>query len=120
MAIADVGIHPIDHAGHAHALHHHVVRMIVHVHERIAALLRNLARAFGDELERLAQAGQRTVLDAIGDDREHAIEQRRDRVMPLDWRIGVRNLAQAGARRIDLCSFDLRADEAKKTPARKF
>ena len=52
--------------------------MVVHVHERVGAAAK-FWRAFGNQIERLAQAGQRTVLDAIGDYREHSIEQRGDR-----------------------------------------
>ena len=113
MAIADVGIHPVDHPGNAHALHHHVERMVVHVHERIGTAA-EFGRTFGDQIERLAQAGQRTVLDPIGDDREHSIEQRRVGGGVADWRISARNLAQARAGRIEFVESRLCADERKK------
>ncbi len=119
MAIADVGIDPIDHAGHAHSIHHHVLRMIVHVHQRIRAAA-EFGRALGDEIKRLAQAGQRAVSRRdwrLSRARDRAAASRRS-AAPIG-RIGARNLAQAGAAPDRICGASIARARSEKNPSEK-
>jgi len=66
------------------------------MHQRVRTAA-EFGRAFGDEIERLGAGRERAGLDAVGDDREHSIEQRRVGRSVANRRICARNLAQACA-----------------------
>ncbi len=110
MAIADVGVYPIDHASDADTIDHHVKRMVVHVHDRLRSRAK-ARRANGHAIERLAKSGEGTVLDAVGDDLQESIKKRRFVSRHRVSLKRVRNLAESCACGIEFVKSCLRAHE---------
>src|SRR5258708_38807633 len=88
MGVADVRVHPVDHAGDADAITHPVKRMVIHVRDRWRTRAKT-RRASRHAIERLAEPGEGSALDSIGDDLEEAIQK---------WRIVISGLGAARER----------------------
>ena len=118
MAVAHVGIDPIDDAGKMRRAHDDVSRMVIHVDQR--GFSNPICAGAGAEpSERIAQPGQRTFLDAVRDNRKRTIEHRRSRRGQPGF-VGARDIAQPGVLRIHPMQLHLRAHEAEKPQRESF